>query len=392
MIVGLQVGLAVVLLAGCGLLLSSYARLLHAPLGFDPHGLLTFMIRPSEVKYDTAAAPALLDRVLEEIERTPGVEAATVDGCAPLSTQCANGSLRIVGRPLTKPADAPVVLRHYVSPNYFKTLRVPIIRGRGLDGNDRVGGRAVVVINEAAAQRFWPGEDPIGKRVWFDGAAAFGSPDESAEIVGIAGNVAYQPLDDNPVQPDFFTSYAQFTYPNRMVLVRATAGEPLALVPQLAEAVRRADPDLALFDVQTMEARAQLSWSKHSFQTGLFVIIASVALAIAATGVFAVTSFFVASRSREIGIRLALGANSGQIVRAVIGPTVRFALPGAAAGLLGALLLGRIMRAMLYETSPLDPAVLAGAVAVLIAAVIAASCLPLRRALAVNPVDVLRSE
>jgi len=392
MIVGLQVGLAVVLLAGCGLLLSSYARLLHAPLGFDPHGLLTFMIRPSEVKYDTAAAPALLDRVLEEIERTPGVEAATVDGCAPLSTQCANGSLRIVGRPLTKPADAPVVLRHYVSPNYFKTLRVPIIRGRGLDGNDRVGGRAVVVINEAAAQRFWPGEDPIGKRVWFDGAAAFGSPDESAEIVGIAGNVAYQPLDDNPVQPDFFTSYAQFTYPSRMVLVRAIAGEPLALVPQLAQAVRRADPDLALFDVQTMEARAQLSWSKHSFQTGLFVIIASVALAIAATGVFAVTSFFVASRSREIGIRLALGANSGQIVRAVIGPTVRFALPGAATGLLGALLLGRIMRAMLYETSPLDPAVLAGAVAVLIAAVIAASCLPLRRALAVNPVDVLRSE
>jgi putative ABC transport system permease protein len=391
-IVGLQVCLAVVLLAGSGLLLSSYARLRHAHLGFDPHGLVTFMIRPSEVKYDTAAAPPLLDRVLDEIERTPGVETATVDGCAPLSTQCANGTLRIVGRPLTNPADAPVVLRHYVSPNYFRTLRVPIIRGRGLDTNDRAGGPAVVVINEAAAQRFWPGENPIGKRVWFDGAAAFGSPEAAAEIVGIVGNVAYQPLGENPVQADFFTAYAQFTYPTRMVLVRATAGDPLALVPQLAQAVRRADPDLALFDVQTMEARAHLSWSKHSFQTALFVIIASIALTIAATGVFAVTSFFVTSRSREIGIRVALGANTGQIVRATVEPTFRFALPGAAAGLVGALWLGRIMRATLYETSPLDPGVLCGAVSVLIAAVIAASYLPVRRALAVNPVDVLRSE
>jgi putative ABC transport system permease protein len=391
-IVGLQVCLAVVLLVGCGLLLSSYARLRHTPLGFDPDGLVTFMIRPSEVKYDTTRAPALLDRVLEQIARVPGVEAATVDGCAPLSTQCANASLRIVGRPLATPADAPSVLRHYVSPNHFKTLRVPIIRGRGLEERDRAGSPAVVVINEAAAQRFWPDEDPIGKRVWFEGATAFDSPEASAEIVGIVGNVAYQPLGENAIQPDFFTAYAQFTYPNRMVLVRATAGESLALVPQLAQAVRRADPDLALFDVQTMAARAQLSWSKHSFQTALFAIIAFIALSVAATGVFAVTSFFVTSRSREIGIRLVLGANAGQIARAMIGPTIRFALPGAAAGIAGALLLGRAMRAALYETSPLDPVALGGAVSVLIGAVIAAGYLPLRRALAVNPVDVLRSE
>jgi putative ABC transport system permease protein len=391
-IVGLQVCLAVVLLVGCGLLLSSYARLRHTPLGFDPDGLVTFMIRPSEVKYDTTRAPALLDRVLEQIARVPGVEAATVDGCAPLSTQCANASLRIVGRPLATPADAPSVLRHYVSPNHFKTLRVPIIRGRGLEERDRAGSAAVVVINEAAAQRFWPDEDPIGKRVWFEGATAFDSPEASAEIVGIVGNVAYQPLGENAIQPDFFTAYAQFTYPNRMVLVRATAGESLALVPQLAQAVRRADPDLALFDVQTMAARAQLSWSKHSFQTALFAIIAFIALSVAATGVFAVTSFFVTSRSREIGIRLVLGANAGQIARAMIGPTIRFALPGAAAGIAGALLLGRAMRAALYETSPLDLVALGGAVSVLIGAVIAAGYLPFRRALAVNPVDVLRSE
>jgi putative ABC transport system permease protein len=269
---------------------------------------------------------------------------------------------------------------------------VPIIRGRGLDERDRAGSPPVVVINEAAAQRFWPGEDPIGKRVWFEDAAAFGSPEASAEIVGIVGNVAYQPLGEHAIQPDFFTAYAQFTYPNRMVLVRAGGGGSLALVPQLAEAVRRADPDLALFDVQMMETRAQLSWSKQSFQTALFVILAFIALSVAATGVFAVTYFFVTSRGREIGVRMALGANTGHIMQAIMRPTIRFALPGAAAGLLGALLLGRTMRATLYETSPLDPSVLGGAILVLIATVIIASYLPLRRALAVNPVDVLRSE
>jgi predicted permease len=392
LVVGLQVGLAVVLLVACGLLLSSYARLRYTPLGFEPDGLVTFMIRPSEVKYDTSAAPALLDRVLEEIERVPGVAAATLDGCAPLSTQCANASLRVIGRPLAPGAEGPSVLRHYVSPNHFKTLGVPLIRGRGLEHRDRAGAPAVVVINEAAAQRFWPGEDPIGKRVWFDGAAGFGSPEASAEIVGIVGNVAYQPLNENPVQPDFFTSYAQFTYPNRMVLVRAAAGEPLALVPQLAQAVRRADPDLALFDIQTMNARAELSWSKHSFQTTLLVIIAAIALIIAATGVFAVTSFYVASRNRELGVRMALGASSSHIVHAILGPTLRFALPGAVAGIIGAFAVGRTIRATLYETSASDPGVLAAAVCVLIVAVAAATYFPLRRALAVNPVDVLRSE
>jgi putative ABC transport system permease protein len=389
-IVGFQVALAVMLLVACGLLLNSYVRLRHTPLGFDPDGLLTFMIRPSEVRYNTDAAPALIDRVLEEIERVPGVEAATVDGCAPLSTQCANASLRIVGRPSS--TEAPIVLRHYVAPDHFKTLRVPIIRGRAIEEGDRPGSPAVVVINEAAAQRFWPGQDAIGQRVWFEGASAFGTPAESAEIVGVVGNVAYQPLNENPIQPGFFTSYSQFTYPNRMVLLRAAVSEPLALVPQIAQAVRRADPDLALFDVQTMEARAALSWSKHSFQTALLVVIAFIALSLSATGVYAVTSHLVTSRTREIGVRMALGASPSQVARATMAPTLRFALPGAAAGILGALVLGRILRATLYETSPLDPGVLTGAVSVLIATAAAASYAPLRRALRVNPVDVLRSE
>jgi predicted permease len=321
----------------------------------------------------------------------PGVEAATVDGCAPLSMQCAAASLNVVGRPWANAAAAPTVLRHYVAPAHFRTLGIPVVRGRGLSENDRAGAPPVVVINEAAAERFWPTENPIGKRIWFDGAPTVGTPDSSAEIVGVVRNVAYQPLDESPVQPDFFTPYAQFTYPTRMVIVR-TRGEPLTVVSQVAGAVRRADPALALFDVQTMESRARMSWSKQRFQTGLFVIIGVIALCLAVTGVYAVTSYLVASRTREIGVRIALGASNVQIARASMAQTVSLGLAGGAAGLLGALALSRILRATLYQTSPLDPGVYAGAVAVLIAAVVGATCLPLRRALRVNPVDVLRSE
>jgi len=391
MILGLQVALAVVLVVGCGLLLTSYARMRGEPLGFDPDRLLTFMIRPSEVRFTPAEAPALVDRVLEEIGRVPGVEAASVDGCVPLSTQCANTSLFIVGRPWGRDADAPSVLRHYVGPDHFAALGVPVLRGRALGPADRAGRPHVVVINQAAADRFWPTEDPIGRKVWFAGAAPFGSADSAAEIVGIVGNVAYQPLDERPVQPDFFTPYAQFTYASRMVLVR-TRGEPLALVPEITHAVQRADPGLALFDVQSMDQRARLSWSKQSGQTVTFAAIAGIALALAMTGVYAVTSHVVASQTREIGIRMALGAPAVRIIRTALAKTVRLGLLGGTAGLAGALALSRVLRANLHDTSPLAPGVYAGAMAVLLLALVGASYLPVRRALRIDPLEVLRNE
>jgi putative ABC transport system permease protein len=391
LVVAFQVALAVLLVVGCGLLLTSYTRLRDTRLGFDPARLLTFMIRPSEVEHTPATAPALLDRILTEIRRVPRVEAATVDGCAPLSMQCAAAPLHIVGRPWPGGNDAPIVRRHYVAPDHFRTLGVPLVRGRGLTEDDRAGRPPVAVINEAAAERFWPAGNAIGRRVWFEGAPVAGARDASAEIVGIVRNVAYQPLDENPVQPDFFTPYAQFTYPGRMVIVR-TGVEPLRLVAHIGDAVRRADPNLALFDVQSMESRARSSWSKHSFQAALFVIIGSIALVLAITGVYAITSYLVASRTKEIGVRISLGASRAEIVRRSMARTMRLALAGGTTGLLGAVALSRILSATLYETSPLDPAVYGGATAVLMVAVAAASYFPLRRALRVDPVDVLRSE
>jgi predicted permease len=390
-VVGLQLALAVMLVVGCGLLLTSFARMKAQPFGFNPERLLTFMLQPSEVRYPPEAAPALLDRVLEEIRRVPGVEGATVDGCVPLAMQCANAQLFIAGKPWARETDAPSVLRHYVSPDHFRTLDIPIIRGRGITPDDRPGRPKVVVINQKAADRFWPNQDPIGQRVWWNGAAAFGEADSSAEIVGIVGNVAHQPLDERPVQPDFFTAYAQFTYATRMVMVR-TRGEPEALTRQIAQAVRRADPSLALFDVQSMEHRAQLSWSKRTGQTAVFTTIAAIALLLAITGVYAVTASFVASRTREIGVRMALGAPRPRIVSAALSHTVRLGVLGVLAGLAGAVATSRLLRAALYDTSPLAGGVYLATAGVLLLALVAASYLPVRKALGVSPADVLRAE
>jgi putative ABC transport system permease protein len=390
-VVGLQVALSVVLLTGCGLLLTSYARLRQTPLGFEANHLLTFMLRPSEVHYPPAGAALLLELVLAEIRRVPGVEDATVDGCTPLTMQCASAGLHIVGRPWARPTDAPIVLRHYVAPSHFRTLRIPVLRGRALTEQDRAGQPRVVVINQAAAERFWPNEDPIGARVWWDATPAFGSPDSSAEIVGVVGNTAYRPLDEGPMQPGFFTPYAQFTYATRMVLVR-TRGDPLSLTREVAQAVRRADPNLALFDVQSMEARARGSWAKHTAQTVLFALIASIALVLAITGVYAVTSHFVTSRTREFGIRVALGAPRRRILGTAVGRTVRLGVAGGVLGLAGALTLSRLLRATLYETSPLEAGAYVATVVMLVATLLVASYVPVRRALRVDPVEVLRAE
>jgi putative ABC transport system permease protein len=391
MVVSLQVALAVVLLVGGGLLLASYSRLRDTTLGFEPDHLLTFAIRPSEVKYNGVAAAGLIDRVLAEIERVPGVVAASVDGCAPLAGRCASAQAFLVGRPNPPAAEAPEVLRHYVGPDHFRTLGLRLVQGRTLTAQDRAGRPHVVVINQTAAHRFWPGEDPIGKRIWWDAAATYASVDSAAEVVGVVSDMAYYAPDESPVLPSFFTPFAQFTYASRTVLVR-TAGDPMAAVPAVAAAVRRADPDLALLDVQPMTDLVGGAFAKQSFQSMLLGVVAVVALLLAATGIYAVTAHFVASRTRELGVRVALGASEAQVMRASASRTIRLGAAGVAAGILGAFAATRVLRSLLYDTSPLDPRVFVTALVVLLGVLALASWLPVRRALRVNPVEVLRAE
>jgi len=390
LIVGGEAALAVVLLSCAGLLVATWRRLDSTDVGFDRTHLLTFLIRPSDVEYPAPKAPALIERVLAEIERLPGVEAASVDGCAPVGTGCANTTLYIMGRPTPRPDAAPPVLRHYIGPNHFRALGVRLIRGRVFTNADRAGAPRVAIINELAAKRFWPNEDPIGKHVWFGGGSNFISPDSSAEIVGIVGDVAYQPLEEHPFQPDFYTPYGQFTYSTRTVLVR-TRSAPNALVPAVRRAVRDVDPNLALFEVRTMEERMHDSWARLSYEVRLLGTFAGVAVLLAGIGIFAVIAHSVGDRRREIGVRVALGATPAQVISSVGKHGARPAIVGVGVGLFATMLLGRALASAVYGVHAFDPPVLAVVVGVSVAVTLLATYLAARRALAIEPVEAMRA-
>ena len=390
LVVALETALALMLLVAGGLMVESYRRLRNAPLGFEPKHVLTFWIRPSEVAYPQSRAPSFIERVLAEIGRVPGVVAASVDGCTPVSTGCANTTLYVIGRPQPRPEDAPPVLRHYVAPDHFRTLGVPLLRGRGFDAGDRAGRQRVAIINQLAAERFFPNEDPIGKRVWFGGGSNFDRPDSAAEIIGIVGDVAYQPLDERPMQPDFYTAYAQFTYAARAVLVRSL-GDPAALTPAIRAAVRRVEPTLALYEVRTMEEQLGYASAGRRFDTWLLAAFASIALLLAGMGIYAVVAHAVAQRTREVGIRIALGATARDVVGMVIREGMTIPAVGLVAGLAGSLALTRVIRSALYGVSATSPGAYVVLTTVLVGCCLAACYVPARRAARVDPLVALKS-
>lgn len=389
LIVGGEAAFAVVLLLAAGLLIESFQRMRHANIGVDATNVLTFSIVPSEARVPAPAAPVYVGRLLDAVSRVPGVLAATVDGGAPLAGS-ANSELYIEGRPTPAPGQAPEVLRHYVGPQHFATLRIPVRRGRVFTAADGRGRPGVAVISETAARRFWPNDDPIGKHVWF-GGSAFTSPDSSVEIVGIVGDVAYAPLDRGPNLASVYTPYAQFTYASRTFFLR-TARPPMSVVPEVRQAIATVDPELALRDVRPLADVLDASWARHRFDAILFGGFGLAALLLAASGIFAVLSHAVADRTREFGIRIALGADPLAVVRQVLREGMAYPLAGLAAGLGASVAMTRVLQSSLYGISRNDPRVLAAAVAVLITAAVAACLVPAWRAASADPAQALRAE
>ena len=375
-LVAVEAALAVLLVVTAGLLIESYARMRRVELGVDTRNVLTFWLVPSEARVTPALAPAYVARMLEALHRIPGVVSASVDGGAPLA-----GTARglLFGR--------EPVLRHYVGPEQFTTLGIPMLRGRGLTAGDVAGAPKVTVISATAARRFWPGRDPIGQRVWFTGNPAFGSPDSSAEVVGIVGDVMYDPLDRQPNRASFYTSYAQFTYASRMFFVK-----PVRALAEVRKAVRSVDPDVALQDVRTLDEVAHGSWARTRFEAVLFGGFGAAALLLAASGIFAVLAFAVASRTREFGIRIALGADAFRVVRSALREGLLFPLVGMAVGVGAAVGVTRLLRASLYEVSPLEPRVFGVTLLLLLGAALLACLVPAWRATRADPLEAMRVE
>jgi putative ABC transport system permease protein len=385
-----QIACALVLLIGAGLLLKAFEQLRSVDPGFATEGLITLSVAGPYRETDAAAAHALgmplLEQVLERVQAVPGVTAATLSFCTPF-TRCSSTPLYIDG---VESDDAPTVGRHYVAPDHFRTLGVPLLRGRGLSDGDRPRRPRVAVINETAARMFWPGEDPIGRRVRFGSGAGFASPDSLTEIVGVAGDVVYGSPGER-IRPDFYTSYLQFTWARSILTVRAGA-DPSALVPALRRAVAEANVGLEVHDVSTMEQRSSEALSDERFATLAVSVFAAIGLLLAALGVYGVMAYAVAQRRREIGIRLALGATRGRMLRLVVFEGLGVAAVGLLIGIFAAAALARVLRALLPNVEPADPAVYAG-VAILLLVICALACaIPARSAARVDPRDALAAE
>lgn len=390
MIVAAEAGLAVMLLVAGGLLVDSFRRMMTTDLGVKADRVLTFWLRPSEARVPPEQAPAFLSRILAAISAVPGVEAVSVDGGAPVSGS-ARSTLIIDSHPPATPQDAPSILRHYIGPDHFQVLGVPLLRGRLFNDGDRDGSPRVAIISQTAARRFWPDRDPIGERIWFGGGSSFDSRENSAEIVGIVGDVVYEPLDVRDNRSSFYTPYQQFTYSSRVVLVK-TEGNPLEVVGGIRQAVAGVDRDLPLVELQTLKDQIGGSWRRQRFDAAVFGGLALLALVLAAAGVYSVVSFAVGQRTREMGIRLALGAEPGAILRLVIGEGMVFPILGLLFGVAGSVAVVRLLRGSLYGIAPGDPKVPLIAIAVLLVVAVAACYFPARLATRVDPARTLRSE
>jgi putative ABC transport system permease protein len=382
-LVALEVALSIILLVGAGLLLRSYARLARVDPGFRPSGVITATLSLRAERYaDPAARRALQRRLLEELQATPGVAAAALTTLLPLSG--ANQGTIAVGLrgAITRPEDAQIVWFRFVSADYFRTLGIPLRRGRAFDASDD-GDARTAIVSEAMARRFWPGEDPIGQQ--------FGPPGSTGPlsvVVGVVGEVRHMGLLDAP-EPEVYWPIARNPAPGFAVAVR-TMTNPDAFAPTLAALVGRLDPQQAVSDVLTMKRAVAGSVSAQRLSMTLLALFALLAIALASAGLYGVLSHLVQQRTHEIGVRMALGAAPGDVRRLVLRDGMGAALVGTAVGLGGALVLARVMRTMVFGISTYDAISFAAAPVLLLMVAMAAAWIPARRATAIDPVIALR--
>ena len=386
-----EVGLAVVVIVAAGLLLSSFMRLVSVDLGFEPRNVVTFDTSiPGGGGDDFRARffgspeqTAALQNVRDELLRLPGVEAVGAVDMLPLAGARAAYGFEIEGRPDLPPGEGGSIDSRRAAPGYFEAMRIPLIRGRTFTDDDRAGAPGVAVVNQAAARRFWPGEDPIGQRIQLGG-------NDPLTIVGIVGSIRHFGLDRNPV-PEAYWSWYQHQSPGLTLVVR-TAGSPAELVQELQAPERRILTGLTVSSVRTLDDVIIRSVAEPRFRTLLLALMAVLVLVLTIVGVASLTARAVALRMKEIGIRVTIGARPGQIVALMLGRVLAPVVAGAVIGLLAATWTSRFLGHFLFEVSPIDPAVYVAAVALLLVSTLVAAWLPARRAAYMDPMVTLRAE
>lgn len=388
-----EVALAVVLVTGAGLLGRSFLRLTTTDPGFSPDGVLAFGLSLPDSRYPEAEdSEAFVAELNERLAALPGVESAGAVFGLPLSGFSFSMSMsEIDGRELVPEEEERLSAQiRVVTPDTFEALGIPMRRGRGIGEEDRHGAPGAVVLNEAAARLLFPGDDPLGHRLAIGTSFGLGRGRAGGEVVGVVGDVRDQAIATEP-RPTLYLAHHQMPVGYLAFVVR-TAGDPVALAGAAAREVRRLDPELPVFDVQPMADLVADSVAASRFYAGVLGLFAVIALLLAAVGLYGVLAFSVSERSREIGVRVALGAARGDVLRLVLRQGVSLAAAGLALGLVGAAGASHLLTSLLYGVTPTDPATFVAVPGVLAAAAVLACYFPARRALRLDPVVVLKQE
>jgi len=385
-----EIALSLMLLVGAGLLLRSFANLQRVTGGFSaaPSRLVTIQMSPGDRKYsDARAGLALYDEVLRRARSVPGVETAAVSDSLPPDRQGDADTFAIEGQPLAPGQLNPIITDATVGPDYFRALGIPLIRGRYFTEHDDQGSTAVAIVSEGFARRFFPRDNPIGKRIK---QSAPGLGNNWMEIVGVVGNVKYLGLTAD-TDAAYYMPFAQ-GYGPRMFLVARTAGDAARVAPELRNRIQSIDPGLTLAQIGTMEQALSRSVSQPRFDAMLLGLFAGIALLLAAVGIYGLIAYSVAQRTHEIGVRVALGAGRADVVGMVIRQGASLAAIGIGLGLAGAAGLTRFLATMLFGVGSTDALSFLAAAAGLLLVVVLASFVPARRATKISPIVALRYE
>lgn len=382
-----EIALALVLLVGAGLMIRSLQRLQAVDPGFDSERLMTLRFSLPVQKYPREQIHVFNQQLRERLRALPGVQTVALSSDLPLSGDTSAGPVELEGQQVV-PADTEIrMYRHRVTPEFFATLGIPLVKGRDFSADDHAQAPGAVIVSEALAQHYWPGENPLGKRL-----REHGADNPWFTIVGVAADVKYRGLPRNPNDdPDVYFPLQQRPSNNLSLAVRTTV-DPTSLTAALRSELQKLDPDLPVFGITTMARRIANQTTQSRFSTWLLGIFGGLALVLAAIGIYSVMAYAVEQRTHEIGIRLALGARAGDVVKLVIGQGMRLALLGVGLGLGAALALTQLLKQLLFGVAAADPLTYA-VIALLLALVALLACwLPARRATKVDPMIALRCE
>jgi len=370
-----------------GLLFRSFLSLLKTNPGFNSDGVLTMNLNLPFAKYkEDAQRAAFYSDLVQRVKELPGVQSAAAVNYIPLGGSNSSDFFLIEGTPDPLPGQEHNGRYRVCTPDYFQTMGISILRGRGFTDQDKTGAQRVVIVNETLARRFWPNGDALGKRIRFYG------PLERApwmEIVGIVQDVKHEL--NLPVTPEYYLPHAQDSW-NAMVLVARTTAEPGSMAAPIRQQVLALDKDQPVFDVHTMREVRAISVTLYTFGFAMMAIFATVALVLAAIGIYGVMAFAVTQRTQEIGIRMALGAQAADVLKLVVKNGMSLAVIGLVAGLAGAFAVTRLMASLLFGVSPTDVVTFALVTIGLLLVALLACFIPARRATKVDPLVALRYE